>query len=493
MGSIFGPLLLALIVTGILAGIVKLIAHHHDVESERDDAKRRNDENMTFLTDFTSKLGTVDEIPEALQLVAHHLAEECDAESLAIFVAQGSGKGRVAVRGAAVSGPFPTFRPAPLVVQRRPQYRLQHLLHEVFEPGETAIGIVAEERHSILVEDNSEAPARYALPRDVHTFMAVPMVVEGSFLGVVCAANRKTIGKGFTLDHLDRLDRLSCQAALASNLVRIYAERSTQERLNQEMTFVRDLQQRLLPASVPVLRGCVFAALTEPAREVGGDYYDFIQIDQDRMMVVVADASGKGVSACMIMAMCRAFVRCLAETYTGLEHFLLDLNQRLYSDMASHLFVTMAIVVIDTKEGICECGCAGHTPYILRLPDGRCVNVQPDGAALGMYPNDFGFSFETVSLRIHPGTQLLIHTDGITEACNEDQEEFGFDRLFEIWQQEPKPAGEFVTTLREQVLRFAGQVEQYDDQTVVAIDFVAPNEEPCSGAAKETSHVGQSA
>lgn len=469
--------------------------HHREVEAQRDDARRRNDENMAFLTEFTSKLGTVEEIPEALQLVAHHLANQCDAESLAIFVERDSAREPGVVRGAAVAGPFPTFRPTPLVVQRRPHYRLEHLRHEYFRPGETAIGIVAQERHSILVETAADSPARYALPADVHTFMAVPMIVEGKLLGVVCAANRRTIGKGFTLDHLDHLERLSCQAALASNLVRIYAERSNQERLQQEMAFGRDLQQRLLPAGVPALRGCLFDARTEPAREVGGDYYDFIQIDQDRMMIVVADASGKGVSACMVMAMCRAFVRCLVETYSGLEKFLTELNQRLYTDTANHLFVTVGIVVIDTCEGIWECGCAGHTPFILRFPDGRCVQVRPQGAALGMYPNDFGFTFETLSLRIHPGTQLLIYTDGITEAGNEVGEEFGIQRLFRTWEEDPQPANVFVKTLLEQVKRFAGQAEQYDDQTVVAIDFVAPDGEEAKKtlAGKDTAHVGQSA
>jgi len=472
-----------------------MLMHHREVEAERDDARRRNDENMAFLTEFTSKLGTVEEIPEALQLVAHHLANQCDAESLAIFVERDSEREPGVVRGAAVTGPFPTFRPTPLVVQRRPQYRLQHLRHEFFRPGETAIGIVVQERRSVLVESSAEAPARYALPTDVHTFMAVPMIVEDKLLGVVCAANRRTIGKGFNLDHLERLERLSCQAALASNLVRIYAERSNQERLHQEMAFGRDLQQRLLPAAVPALRGCRFAALTAPAREVGGDYYDFIQIDEDRMMVVVADASGKGVSACMLMAMCRAFVRCLVDTYSGLENFLTELNQRLYTDTANHLFVTVAIVVIDTRESIWECGCAGHTPFVLRFADGRCVQVRPEGAALGMYPNDFGFTFETLALRIHPGTQMLIHTDGITEACNEAGDEFGFERLFHTWEEDPQPAEGFVDTLREQVRRFAGQAEQYDDQTVVVIDFVAPDGEvdPQPNAAKESAHVGQSA
>lgn len=476
MVNTFGPLLLALFATGILAGIARLIMHHREVEAQRDDAQRRNEENMTFLTDFTSKLGTVEEIPEALQLVAHHIADECDAESLAIFVEPDSGRGTGTVRGVAVTGPFPTFRPTPIAVQRRPQYRLQHLRHESFRAGETAIGIAVQERRSVLVESYADSPARYALPPDVHTFMAVPMIIEGNLLGVVCAANRRTIGKGFTPDHLDRLERLSSQAALASNLVRIYAERSNQQRLHQEMAFGRDLQQRLLPSELPSLEGCRFAALTEPAREVGGDYYDFIPLDGDRMMVVVADASGKGVSACMLMAMCRAFVRCLADSYSGLEEFLMEMNQRLYTDTANHLFVTLAIVVIDTREGIWECGCAGHTPFLLRLADGRCVSVEPEGAALGMYPNEFGFTFETLALRINPGTQLLIHTDGITEACNEKGDEFGFERLLRTWEEDPKPADAFVATLREQVQRFAGQVEQYDDQTVLVIDFVAPDQ-----------------
>jgi hypothetical protein len=466
MDTVLGPLLLAILATGILAGIVRLIAHHREVEEQRDDARRRNIENMTFLTDFTSKLGAVEEVHEALQLVAHHLADECDAESLAIFVDR-SDRSKRQLQGAAVAGPFPTFRPAPAVVQRRPQYRLQHLLHEVFAYGETAIGIVAERRESILVEFSEEANKSFALPRGVHTFMAVPMIVEDTFLGVVCAANRKTVGRGFTLEHLNRLELLSCQAALACNLVSIYADRSVQQRLHQEMDF---------------------AATTEPAREVGGDYYDFIEIDEHQTMVVVADAAGKGVSACMLMAMCRAFVRCMAESYTGLESFLIDLNRRLYADTASHHFVTMAVVVIDSRDGVCEFGCAGHTPLIMRMASGRCVSVRPSGPALGMLPNDFGVEFETLSFRIHAGMQILIHTDGITEACNEDEEEFEFERLFQVWEQNVQPAGDFLKTLREQLRLFVGQAEQYDDQTVVAIDFTDPAEDEV----KEPAHVGES-
>jgi serine phosphatase RsbU (regulator of sigma subunit) len=487
MENIVGPLLLALMVTGILAGIVRLIAHHREVENQRDDARRRDTENMTFLTDFTKKLGAVEEVQEALQLVAHHLADECDAESLAIFVDRNTDGKKPYLKGGAVAGPFPTFRPAPAVVQRRPQYRLQHLLHEVFRYGETAIGIVAQRRQSILVEHYDEAPPELALPQGVHTFMAVPMIVEDNFLGVVCAANRRTVGKGFTLDHLSRLELLSCQAALACSLVRIYADRSDQQRLHQEMDFVRDLQQRLLPANVPNVDGCLFAAVTEPAREVGGDYYDFIQVDEHRTMVVVADAAGKGVSACMLMAMCRAFVRCMVESRSGLETFLADLNRRLYADTASHHFVTMAVVVIDSRDRVCELACAGHAPFIMRMADGRCVSVRPDGPALGMLPDEFGIGFETLSFRIHSGAQLLIHTDGITEACNEAEEEFEFERLFQVWEQNPLPAEKFLPVLREQVQSFVGQAEQYDDQTLVAIDFVDPVEDE----AKETAHVGQ--
>jgi sigma-B regulation protein RsbU (phosphoserine phosphatase) len=238
---------------------------------------------------------------------------------------------------------------------------------------------------------------------------------------------------------------------------------------------------------MPDVNGCLFAAVTEPAREVGGDYYDFIEIDEHRTMVVVADAAGKGVSACMLMAMCRAFVRCMVESYTGLEAFLADLNRRLYADTASHHFVTMAVVVIDSRDRVCELGCAGHTPFIMRMADGRCVNVRPDGPALGMLPDEFGIDFETLSFRIHSGAQLLIHTDGITEACNQQEEEFEFERLFQVWERNPLPAEKFLPVLREQVRQFVGQAEQYDDQTVVAIDFVDPAEDE----AKEPSHVGQ--
>ena len=105
------------------------------------------------------------------------------------------------------------------------------------------------------------------------------------------------------------------------------------------------------------------------------------------------------------------------------------------------------------------------------------MSLHPNGPALGMFPEEFGIGFETVALRLHAGTQLLLHTDGVSEACNAENEEFGFGRIRQTWERERLPPEAFVNVLREQVRQFVGRAEQYDDLTLVAIDFSGPPRE----------------
>ncbi len=424
-----------------------------------------------FLSLFTRSLATVSEVDHTMKLVAQYVGRVLGAESVAVFeVVQDPSDSRQKLGGLAVSGPFPPFHYVPDIVRTRSKYVLEHLRHELIPFGEGVLGKVAERQENVLISDVATYSGADELPEEVRTLMAVPMFVGKKLCGVICAINARSDKQEHFQDaDLRMLEHLSFQVAVAMDLINIYSERSEQQRIMQELQFGRDIQRSLLPASLPQWDGYEFAAFSHSALEVAGDYYDFVDMGNGRLMAIVADATGKGVPACLLMAMCRAFVRSLAENYAGLEKFLEDLNQCLYRDTDKAHFLTMAVVVIDRRTNVCEYACAGHTPLLLRMPDGTTRLISPDGPAVGLLPNDLGISFDTLSFCFDPGTSLLLFTDGLNEALNEQGQEFGMQRLQNLWHNNQMTAQELADLILREVNAFTGDEPQADDQTLMVI------------------------
>ena len=331
------------------------------------------------------------------------------------------------------------------------------------------MGRAAQGNRSVLVSDTAGYANPDEIPRRVYSLMAVPVQVDGRFVGVACAVNCREEGRRFEEQDLRLFENLSYQAALASKLVAIYAERGKHERLQRELQVGQEIQRSLLPAAVPQWGECRFAAFALPALEVGGDYYDFVPIDADRLMIVMADASGKGVPACMLMAACRSFVHCLADRYAGVPQFLQELNRRLYRSTDHAHFLTLAVAVLDRRSHVLEYGSAGHTPLIVRGPDGTIRALKPEGPALGMLPDDLGLCFESVTLEFPAGSALLLFTDGITEALNAADEEFGLERLRLLCAKGCATPQGLTDAVVAAVREFCGTTPQSDDQTMVVV------------------------
>ncbi len=467
-------LVYTLIFFGLVVGAFILAGHlvyrFQTLQYQLKQSRKQYDSVVEFLNDFSRSLGTVAEIPHAMQLVANNLCNVLKAESLAIYAVDvDPSDNKVKLRGKAVSGMFPAFHRTAEIVLAKPKYRLEHLQHEFIAFGEGILGHVAHTEQSVLVENTVDCKEWGQLPSRVETLLAVPMHVDNRFVGVVCAVNCREEQRYFNAEDLEKLETLSYQAALASNIVTVYSERSKQERILQELELGREIQQSLLPGNVPSWGEYQFSVFGLPALEVAGDYYDFVEIDENRLMIIVADATGKGVPACMLMAMCRSFVRSLVEHYAGMEKFLLDLNHRLFRSTDKAHFLTMAAVVVDKHNHVCEYGSAGHPPLLLQLPDGITRRVVPQGPALGLLPKEFGVHFDTFSFSFHPGTRLLLFTDGITEALNQDHEEFGMERLQRLWDENDLPPEKMTKLIVSEVKRFAGDEPQADDQTMLII------------------------
>ncbi|MCK5803764.1 MAG: SpoIIE family protein phosphatase [Lentisphaeria bacterium] len=474
--SIFFLLLLAGIATA-----ARLHSEYQRMKESVENSTRLLKAGRVFMNEFTRMLGKVEEIDHAVELVAHHLNEMVDSESFAIFtIDQDAPADKPRLRGLAVCGLFPIFHRVSNVILSRPHHRREHFRYEYHNFGEGVIGEVAQTGKPVLIQQVEKYERAEELPKGIETLMAVPMSVEGKLLGVICAVNIRAENRWFEEEDLQTLQALSHQAALACHQIQVYSARSSQERLAQELEFGRELQHSLLPSEVPQWGDYRFAAFSCPALEVGGDFYDFIEIDEDRLMVVVGDATGKGIPACMLMATCRSFVRSFAEHYQGMEQFLYALNRRMFADTDSFLFVTLAVVVIDRRSNVCEYGNAGHTPMLLRGGhSATALAVRPEGQAAGLMPEEMGVEYQTFSFCFEPGMQLLLFSDGMNEAMDLNGAEFGLDNLKTLWSGDFRTAEGWRDLIVEKVTSHAKDMEQSDDQTMLIVSRAA---EPATSA-----------
>jgi sigma-B regulation protein RsbU (phosphoserine phosphatase) len=306
------------------------------------------------------------------------------------------------------------------------------------------------------------------------TIMATAMKIDEQIVGVICAVDRRVPTGPFVRDDLFLLESLSGQVALGGTLIEVYERLSEQHRLQQELQLAREIQNSLLPTAAPSSDWFQVHGVNRTASEVSGDFYDFVELSEDFLLVLVADASGKGVPACMIMAMCRSFVRANAIRYRdNLEGLLKALNQSLFSDTDGAKFVTAACCLIDKRDGTVEYARAGHTELLIHQPGGRIEVISPDGPALGLLPDD-EVTFDTFSFSWLPDTSILLFTDGITEALNADEDEFGLTRLTEALHRcDTLVPEETAERILDEVAAFTEEQPQTDDQTMVILSRTA--------------------
>lgn len=244
-------------------------------------------------------------------------------------------------------------------------------------------------------------------------------------------------------------------------------------RLDEELQIARRIQRSLLPSSVPAIAGLCIADLCEPAMEVGGDYYDFFQLGDRRLGVLVADVSGKGTSAALYMAELKGLMLALSRSHRSPRALLVELNELLADHLDNRSFITMTYAVIDLDAGTLTCARAGHTPMLV-VSGGDCQMVVPNGMVLGLRlpgaGKRFGELLEEYSQTVRPGDVIVLYTDGITEAMTAEGELFGDEALTRVVcaHQALDAAG-----IRERILRdvraFVGDAEPHDDMTMVVL------------------------
>ena len=235
----------------------------------------------------------------------------------------------------------------------------------------------------------------------------------------------------------------------------------------------------LLPRDATSVPGLSVTAVCRPAREVGGDYYDFIRLGERRLGLLVADVSGKGTSAALYMAELKGLMLSLGYIHESPRQLLIEANRIMAGALDSRSFITMLYAVVDLDAGTLTYARAGHTPLIHASRNGarRIVRVlAPDGLVLGLhgFERQFAELLEEHHMAVRPGDLAVLFTDGVTEAMNEKDDLFGEERLARLLEDDAVPS----ETLHERILRdiddFVGEADQHDDMTMVLLRIDEP-------------------
>ena len=436
------------------------------------------------LNQFMSKLATVDETFEALDILVSSFWEEINCESIGIYVLdQSSDSGKKHLKGAACTTMFPIFdeREEKVYSSTVDNYTLEdkifenqhnrtaHFKGETIISGQGILGGVFESRKPLILPTQDEPINLRVQPRPIVTMMAIPLSFEGKFIGLMVAVNRRDGIRPFSDHDMEEFQQLAIQAEFSANLILVYKERQKQDRIVQELASYAKMQQKLMPKIPKQVGEYRFAAYQAPAMEVSGDFYDYAVLDDHRVLLIVADATGKNLPACLMTSMCFSFVHCLKERFTDVQSFLLDLNRLIQANSNPNQFVTLAALLIDTSINECVLGNAGHTAALIRKADGELLVKKPKGDALGMWPNDDDTVYETIRFPFERGMKICLYSDGINEAKNGADELFGDERLRKIFKECDLPPRKTINMILDKVKEFSGDTPQSDDQTVMVI------------------------
>jgi serine phosphatase RsbU (regulator of sigma subunit) len=273
----------------------------------------------------------------------------------------------------------------------------------------------------------------------------------------------------------DEIGRItSAVGIMTQKLKKARAELIEKERMKKEMQIAKEIQQSILPRSLPQIPGLEIDTYYQAAREVGGDYYDLIKIDNEHFGVLVSDVSGKGVPGSLVMSMTRSIIQIEALKNPSPHGLLTEVHATLSKDIPEGLFITMFYIVFDLTEHTMDYCCAGHNPaYLYNANNNELAVLKPDGPPLGISLFDketFAAQLIEEKRTFEPGEMLFLYTDGVTEAMNSAKEQFSEERLEHMIKEHGKlKPGEFKKILSEAVESFTGNEPQSDDITFIIL------------------------
>jgi sigma-B regulation protein RsbU (phosphoserine phosphatase) len=449
------------------------------------EALRREREVMFgFVHDVAEVFSESDDVAtdELLEKVLFYALRTSGAAAGTVYLKEPDG---LHLRARAVCGVAP---PILMTVEKAPQGEgslsaaVERIVRaERIRIGEGPVGEVARLGSARLIRDAERDPAvpRHGpAPLRIRSLIAVPMRFHQRVMGVLVAVNRVD-GQPFTPSDLDLLQALADQASVSLHYSLLREELDAKRRLDHDLAVARRIQQALLPRELPRRPGIEVAAINRPAQQVGGDYYDVIEVDDRHVGLAIADVSGKGVSGALLMSVCRSVLRAIAPGCTSPAKVLCGLNRVVSADLGEEMFITAVYMVLDVSTGRLSVARAGHDAPVLFRPSERgLTRLDPPGVAIGLGgPDLFESALEELNVEIQPGDLWVMYTDGLTEAQDDEGQMFGEDRALEtVVLAGALGPHSVVAALEDRVRRFCGGHPLDDDLTILAARYTGPED-----------------
>jgi sigma-B regulation protein RsbU (phosphoserine phosphatase) len=308
--------------------------------------------------------------------------------------------------------------------------------------------------------------------------LAVPMFLQERLVGFI-NVGPKMSGKVYSQEDITLLSTVAGQAAIAIENARLHKAEIEQQLIKEELDLARKIQQGLFPKANPEMPGLDIAGVSVPALSVGGDYYDFIELGPKKILAVVADVSGKGMSAALYMSKIQGMVQLAAHMYVTPKEMLTNINRRIFEGIDRKSFITMILALFDVKKKEVRICRAGHNKALVGV-DGTFRFLKGGGIGLGLERGPvFENAIEEVRLPISPNGLFLFYTDGITEAMNEKRHELGEQAIVNVLKSKRRHSSwEIEQSILTAVEEFRGSAEQHDDVTMVVVKADAQEKKP---------------
>jgi serine phosphatase RsbU (regulator of sigma subunit)/pSer/pThr/pTyr-binding forkhead associated (FHA) protein len=332
----------------------------------------------------------------------------------------------------------------------------------------TVMNEVIENGKSVLTSDAQQDP-RFAsqtlILQGIRSVLAVPLSVDEHDVFGIIYADSPTQTTTFQTEHLDILTTLASVAAIRVENASLLEERINRERMERELELATEIQQRFQPSAPPVIEGYEFQGISFSCYEIGGDYYDFIPASDGTMLIALGDVSGKGTAAALLMSSLHAAIHGQVAAKTPLAEAIVSVNEYLADNTPANRFVTLFAAELDPPSAKLKYINAGHNPPLVCRADGSIEQLSSGGLPLGIMPMA---EYDVAELTLNPGDTLVIYSDGVSEANNLAEEEFGLDRLADVLRSNIKANA---STLRDKIesalSEFTGTAPANDDITLV--------------------------
>jgi sigma-B regulation protein RsbU (phosphoserine phosphatase) len=307
-------------------------------------------------------------------------------------------------------------------------------------------------------------------PKGCEKCLAVAISVPGRRLGVLAVADKESRVGGvldFTPTDARLLSLFANQAAGAIETARLHRDAIEREKIERELELAAAIQQQILPRSLPEVAGTELAAANLPTRQVGGDYFDLFPLSRGRLGFLVADVSGKGIPAALLVSTVHAAVHLQIDEAKTVAELIERIDRHLQRFSATRKFLTLFFGLLEPDSGLLRYVSAGHNPALIARADGSVERVESTGVPIGILPNA---TWREETLTLAHGELIAVYTDGLTEAGNDKDEEFGLERLTECVRRGAKtPVQKLCDVVLSDVADFASGMPQYDDQTLLVV------------------------